>query len=335
MRDNFWKGKTIFVTGANGFVASHITLVLLNNQARVIGIIKEDIRNSFLNLTLKYTTRNLKIIKLDIADYPRLKQVFKSYQPDICFHLAAQAIVGSANKSPVPTFETNIKGTWNILEAVREFSPKTKVVVASSDKAYGEHKKLPYTEEAALQALHPYDASKACTDILARTYAHTYNLDVSVTRCANIYGPGDMNFSRIIPDTMRSLILGKRPVIRSDGTPLRDYIFVADTVAAYLTLAKALYLKAEKFRGQAFNFGSGKPISVLALVKKIIKISGRMNLAPKILSKRKIKGEIDRQYLSSKKTKRMLAWQPKYNLDKGLKETFAWYAYFLRGKNNV
>jgi CDP-glucose 4,6-dehydratase len=199
------------------------------------------------------------------------------------------------------------------------------VVVASSDKAYGEHKKLPYTEEAALQALHPYDASKACTDILARCYANTYSLNTAVTRCANIYGPGDFNFSRIIPDTIRSIVLNQNPVIRSDGTPLRDYVFIGDIVSAYLILARKLYTQ-KLSPGGAFNFGTGKPISVLGLVKKILIISNKQNLQPRILCKGKIKGEIDKQYLSSQKAKKLLGWRCQKSLSGGLKITFSWYA---------
>lgn len=323
------------ITGANGFLASHLTISLLEKGAHVIGIIKERIPSSFLALEFKKKKyRNLKLIEGNIVDYSFIKKIFKVYRPHICFHLAAQAIVGRANKSPIPTFKTNIEGTWNILEVAREFSHPTKIIVASSDKAYGEHRKLPYVESAALQALHPYDASKACTDILARTYAHTYNLTIAVTRCANIYGPGDLNFSRIIPDTIRSAIFNKNPIIRSDGRPLRDYVFIDDIVHAYLMLAKALYLKKNKISGQAFNFGSGKPISVLELVNLIIKISGIKNIKPQVLSKTKIKGEIDRQYLSCRKANKLLGWHPKYSLKAGLKKTLDWYRnYLVREKN--
>lgn len=332
MRNNFWKEKKVIVTGANGFLASHVTVSLLENGANVIGIIKEEIPFSFLNLKLKEQRyKNIKIIKNDIINLLFIKRLFKERKPDICFHLAAQAIVGKANKSPIPTFKTNIEGTWNILDVVREFSPKTVVIVASSDKAYGEHKRLPYAEDAALQALHPYDASKACADILTRTYAHTYNLATAVTRCGNIYGPGDLNFSRIIPDTIRSIILNKNPVIRSDGTPLRDYIYVDDVVSAYFCLAKAIYSHKNNIKGQAFNFGTGKPISVLKLVNLLVKIAGNNKLKPDILLKTKIKGEIDRQYLSSRKANNILGWQPRYNLIAGLKKTLVWYKdYFTR-----
>lgn len=328
--DNFWRGKTVIITGANGFLASHVTISLLENKAKVIGLVKEKIPFSFLNLTLKHKKyKNIKIIKGNIANFPFLKRIFKYYKPDVCFHLAAQAIVNKANKSPIPTFRTNIEGTWNILESVRQYSAQTKIIVASSDKAYGEHKKLPYTEDAALQALHPYDASKACTDILTRTYAYTYNLAAAITRCSNIYGPGDLNFSRVIPDTIRSVLKNTDPVIRSDGTPLRDYVYIDDVVDAYLCLARALYLNKNRVKGQAFNFGTGKPISVLKLVRLILKLSGKNNLAPKILAKHKIKGEIDKQYLSSKRASRILGWRYRYSLADGLQKTYHWYKTYL------
>lgn len=335
MKDNFWKRKIILITGANGFLASHLVLSLLKNGARVIGIIKEKIPVSFLELELRNKKyKNLKITKGDIVDYTFIKGCFKKYRPHFCFHIAAQAIVGEANKTPIPSFKTNIQGTWNILEVARIYSADTRIIVASSDKAYGEHRKLPYIETASLQALHPYDASKACADILSRTYAHTYNLAIAVTRCGNIYGPGDLNFSRIIPDTIRSVILNKNPIIRSDGTPLRDYVFIDDMVNGYLKLAKCLYLKKDKISGQAFNFGSGKPISVLNLVKLIIEISGANRLRSKMLSKTKIKGEIDRQYLSSHKANKLLDWQTRYSLKEGLIKTLNWYRHHLL-KNKV
>lgn len=326
--DNFWKNKRILITGANGFLGSHLSIKLLRLGSQVIGIIKEAHAVSFLKLTLGEIKKpKIKIIKSDIVNFKSMLKIFRKYKPDICMHIAAQPIVGIANKSPLPTFEANIKGTWNILEAARIYNIKA-VMVASSDKAYGEHKRLPYKEDVSLLALHPYDASKACADILSRCYAHTYGLNVAVTRCANIYGPGDFNFSRIIPDTIRSVILNKNPVIRSDGTPFRDYIFIEDVIDAYLMLTKKLYNKNIE-SGEAFNFGTGKPISVLSLVNKILLIAKKPNLRPKILSKTKIKGEIDRQYLSSKKANRIIGWQYKWELEEGLKETYKWYRIFL------
>jgi len=330
--DNFWKGKKVLVTGANGFLGSHLCLRLLKRGAKVVGIIKKTQAPSFLNIALnELKPEKIKIIKSDIVYLGAICKIFKRYKPDICLHVAAQPIVGIANKSPLPTFEANIKGTWNILESARICATKA-VVVASSDKAYGEHKKLPYTEEAALLALHPYDASKSCADILTRVYAHTYGLNTAVTRCANIYGPGDFNFSRIIPDTVRSAILNKSPVIRSDGTPLRDYIYIDDIADAYLLLARKLYKKSIN-PGEAFNFGSCKPISVLSLVKKILLTAKKQNLKTVIKSKKKIGGEIDRQYLSSSKASRSLGWRCRVSLDQGLKKTYAWYFNHLKCRN--
>jgi len=318
---NTWRNKIIFITGANGFLGSHLVKRALSYKAKVIVLIKEDIRFSLFKID--GLGGKCKIYKGDLSNIKLINSVFKNNKIDICFHLAAQTIVGIANNSPAGTLKTNIGGTWNMLEAVRAFGVKA-MVVASSDKAYGEHKKLPYKEDAPLVALHPYDASKSCADILSRTYANTYKLPIAVTRCANIYGPGDSNFSRIVPDTCRFAVKNKNPIIRSDGAPLRDYVFVEDIVDIYFVLAKRLLDKKIDF-GEAFNFGVNKPISVIEIVKKIIKISGNAALVPEILGKGKIKGEIDRQYLSSVKARRILGWKPEYSLQEGLEITYKWY----------
>lgn len=325
----FWQGKCVLVTGANGFLGSHLSMALLKKGANVIAIIKENPKYSFLKAALRELNNpKIKIVKSDIVNFRPLLKIFKKYKPRVCLHVAAQPIVGIANKSPLPTFKANIEGTWNILEIARICKTKA-TIVASSDKAYGEHKKLPYKEDAALLALHPYDASKAGADILARVYAQTYGLNTAVTRCANIYGPGDFNFSRIIPDTIRSAIWGKGPVIRSDGTPLRDYIYIDDVVNAYFLLAEKLF-KGRIKPGEAFNFGNSRPISVLSLVKKILLVAQKPNLKPRILSKTKIKGEIDKQYLSTAKSKKMLGWRSRFSLESGLRKTLSWYAQHLR-----
>ena len=318
---NIWKNKVIFITGANGFLGSHLVKRALSYKAKVIVLVKEEIKFSLFKI--EELGVKCKIYRGDLANSKLINSILKKNKIDVCFHIAAQAIVGIANNSPRGTFRTNIEGTWNILEAARVFGIKA-MVVASSDKAYGEHKKLPYKEDAPLIALHPYDASKSCADILSRTYAHTYKLPVAVTRCANIYGPGDLNFSRIIPDTCRAAIKGNNPIIRSDGTPLRDYAFVDDIVNAYFILAASL-LNKKIAVGEVFNFGIGKPISVISLVRMILKVSGKTGLVPEILSKGKISGEIDKQYLSSDKAKKVLGWQPKYSLKKGLEITYKWY----------
>ena len=318
---NIWKNKVIFITGANGFLGAHLVKRALSYKAKVIVLIKENIRFSLFEI--EELGSKCKIYQGDLSNSKLIKSIFQDNKIDVCFHIAAQAIVGVANNSPLGTFKANIEGTWNMLEAARVFGIKA-MVVASSDKAYGEHKRLPYKEEAPLIALHPYDASKSCADILSRTYAHTYKLPIAVTRCANIYGPGDFNFSRIIPDTCRLVIKDKNPIIRSDGTPLRDYVFVEDVVDAYFVLAKSLLNKKINF-GEAFNFGIGKPISVIGLVRIILKISKKTGLTPKILSKGKIKGEIDKQYLSSVKARNILGWRPKYSIQRGLEITYKWY----------
>lgn len=328
MKRSFWKKKRIFITGANGFVGSWLTKVLVEAEAQVVVLIKEEIPGSILD-EKKFCSKLKAVIRGNLVDYGLVESIFRKYKPDTCFHLAAQAIVGRANQSPLPTFESNITGTWNVLEAARNYGIG-RMVVTSSDKAYGEHDRLPYSEEDSLLALHPYDASKACCDILARTYAHTYDLPIAVTRCANIYGGGDLNFSRIIPDTIRSVLHKKNPIIRSDGTPLRDYIYIEDVVRAYLTLAEKV--RNKKIRGEAFNFGTEKPISVLDLVNKIIKISGEKGVKPIIMGKGKLKGEIDKQYLAIRKAQNLLGWQPKYDLEKGLRKTISWYQNFFRSR---
>lgn len=291
----------ILVTGSGGFVGSNLTKALKDS------VVPFDKKNSS-----------------DLRNFKAIDDALSKNDIETVFHLAAVSIVGEANSDPLLAFEVNIRGTWNLLEACRKHDI-SKVIVASSDKAYGEHKKLPYLEDFKLDALHPYDVSKACEDMLARTYHHTYGLPVAVTRFSNIYGGGDKNFSRIIPDTMRAVIQDKNPVIRSDGTPIRDYIYISDVVNAYLTLERGL----SSVRGEALNFGTDSPISVIELVDKIIKISNK-NLKPKILGKGKIKGEIDRQYMSSKKAKDTLGWEPKFNLDEGLRKTYEWYKNYLK-----
>jgi CDP-glucose 4,6-dehydratase len=313
--NDFWEGKNVLITGATGFVGSWLTRKLHDNGSNEIALTRD-----WIEPNIGFLQKIRSIVKGDILDYNFLLRLFNEYEIDTCFHLAAQAIVGVANKNPISTFESNIRGSWNVLEAARNCQTIKRIVVASSDKAYGKHDKLPYTEDFDLKGLNPYDASKVCEDILARTYYNTYKLPVTVTRFANIYGGGDLNFSRIIPDTMRSLILNRSPVLRSDGSPVRDYIYISDVIDAYLVLAENM----EKAIGNAFNFGTKKPVSVLELVNMIIKISGK-NLKPSIEGKGTPNGEIDRQFLDSSKAKRILGWEAKIPLEEGLKETYAWY----------
>ncbi|MEK6949731.1 MAG: GDP-mannose 4,6-dehydratase [Nanoarchaeota archaeon] len=313
-----WENSVVLVTGADGFIGSHVAKALADKGSEVITIVRDIKKES--NIGILGLKNSINILHGDLINYADCERAINEYGIDFCFHIAAQAIVGTANRSPLSTFESNIKGTWNILEACRLSKTVKGLVVASSDKAYGQQKKLPYTEDSPLNGYFPYDASKACAEILAKSYFMTYNLPLAITRNANTYGPADMNLSRIIPDVITSLLKGHDPVIRSDGTPERDYMYIKDAVSAYLILAENLHRK--EVVGQAFNFGTGKPISVLGLYKKIIMLMGK-NVEPEILGQ--AKGEIDKQYLDSTKAKKVLGWKTKYTLEQGLKETIAWY----------
>jgi CDP-glucose 4,6-dehydratase len=256
-----------------------------------------------------------------LEDYDVLERAINEYEIDTVFHLAAQAIVGVANRNPLATFEANVRGTWNLLEACRRNSKVSRVVVASSDKAYGIHPTLPYTEDMPLQGTHPYDVSKSCADLIAVTYHHTYGTPVCVTRCGNLFGPGDLNFSRIVPGTIRSVLQNERPLIRSDGTMIRDYVHVKDISAAYLLLAEKMEDKT--LHGEAFNFGTGDPQSVLAITNAILKAARREDLEPVILNE--AKAEIPAQYLSWERARTRLGWKPGKPLIERLAETIDWY----------
>ena len=277
-----WKGMDVLVTGADGFIGSHIAKDLDEKGAEVVTIVR-DIKKSS-NIDVLGLRDKITVVPGDLVNYADCERVINEYGVQFCFHIAAQAIVGPANRSPSSTFESNIKGTWNILEASRLSKTIKGLIIASSDKAYGQQKQLPYTEDSPLNGYFPYDASKACAEIIARCYFMTYNLPLAITRNANTYGPADMNMSRIIPDVITRILKNEQPVIRSDGTPERDYMYIKDAVNAYITLAENLHRK--EVLGQAFNFGTGKPISVLDLYKKIIKLMGK-DVEPKILGEAK------------------------------------------------
>src|SRR3989338_2710931 len=313
-----WKSAKVLVTGADGFIGSHVAKALIEKNADVTTIVRDIKKTNNMGI-LDIKNKN-NIVHGDLVNFKDCERAINEYDVELCFHIAAQAIVGPANRSPLSTFESNIKGTWNILETCRVSKTIKGLIIASSDKAYGQQKKLPYTEDSPLNGYFPYDASKACAEIIARSYYMTYSLPLAITRNANTYGPADMNMSRIIPDVITSLLNGKQPIIRSDGTPERDYMYIKDAVSAYLALAENLHRK--DVVGQAFNFGTGKPVKVIELYNKIIKLMGR-SIKPKILGE--AKNEIDRQYLSIEKARRILKWQPKYGLSDGLKETIDWY----------
>jgi CDP-glucose 4,6-dehydratase len=263
-----------------------------------------------------------------VENQPLLERALAEYEIQTVFHLAAQTIVGIANRSPLSTFETNIKGTWCVLEAARRCGTAPQVILASSDKAYGEQSRLPYTEEAPLMGRHPYDASKSCADILALTYHHTYRLPVCVTRCGNFYGGGDLNWNRIVPGTIRAALRGQKPIIRSDGSYIRDYFYVRDGASAYLHLAECLD-RLPEVAGQAFNFSTEIQVSVLEIVERILRLM-ESPLRPDIRGE--AANEIKHQYLSAAKARRVLGWRPCYSLEQGLQETIAWYCnYFAQG----
>jgi CDP-glucose 4,6-dehydratase len=323
-----WKNRNVLVTGGNGFIGSHLVNKLVEKEANVIVLVR-DLSN---NILYKYSNIESKIIQVqgDLVNYSLVERVLNEYLIDSCFHLAAQALVQVANRSPVSTFESNIKGTWNLLEACRNTKFIERVIIASTDKAYGEQERLPYTEESPLLGIYPYDASKACADILSRSYFASYGLPVAITRNANTFGGGDRNFSRIIPDVIRCILHNEEFIIRSDGTPERDYMYVKDAVNGYITLAENI--ENEDVRGAAFNFGTGKPISVINLYKKIAQLCEKSHLKPKILGE--AKNEIDRQYLAIDKAQKILKWEPKYTLEQGLKETIAWYKNYFESQYN-
>ncbi len=324
-KSDYWLDKRVLITGCTGVLGSWMTKHLLAHGADVVGLIRDWVPQS--NLMLSETVDQIKIVRGDIQDEALVARIFSDYEIETCFHLAAQTVVGIANRAPIPTFEANIRGTWNILEAARNWPGTRSVVIASSDKAYGAHDELPYSENAALLANHPYDVSKACADMIAQTYANTFGLPVAVTRCANMYGGGDLNWNRIVPGTVRSIYRQEGPVIRSDGTMRRDYVYVKDIVTAYLMLAEALAADANTHRGVAYNFGQDKPISALDMVQTIIGLSTNPQLEPDIQNT--ARNEIQDQFLSSQLAHERLGWEPAHSLEEGLRETVEWYYDFL------
>ena len=321
---SFWKNRTALVTGATGFIGAHVARLLVEQGARVVCLQRDAVRANALDLF--DLRRRVTVINGQLEDYALLERILNEYEIEAVFHLAAQAIVGAANRSPLSTFETNIRGTYFLLEACRVSPLIKRVVVASSDKAYGSHDTLPYQEDYPLLGLFPYDASKVCTDVLTRSFAHSYALPAAITRFANVYGPGDMNLSRIIPGTILSVLRNEAPIIRSDGTPLREFVYVDDVARGYLMLAEQI----ETARGEAFNFGAGEPVQMLALVKRIIELAGKAGeLEPHVMLKQKIEREIDAQYLSAEKALSRLGWQAAVDLDQGLQQTLDWYRQHL------
>ena len=321
-------GGAVLVTGAQGFIGSWLSQRLLDEGARVV-VTRRDIDPSS-RFRAEGIEDRCEIVQADILDYEALVRTMVTHGVRAVFHLAAQPIVGVANRSPLSTFESNVRGTYTVLEACRAVGvvgeAVERIVVASSDHAYGSHPELPYREDFALAARYPYDVSKACTDMSARSYAATYEMPLAVTRIANCFGGGDPNWSRLVPDTARALIRGQRPVIRSDGTPERDYLYVEDAVEVYLTVARSL--DRPELWGRAWNAGLGHSVSVLELVRRLIAVSGR-DVEPDIAGAGPPPAEIDRQFPDSTAIREELGWSPRWDLGEGLRRTYSWYEQHL------
>jgi CDP-glucose 4,6-dehydratase len=319
----FWQDRRVFVTGATGLVGTWTVEALLGRGAHVVALVRDQVAGS--RLTREGLADRIDVVRGDVADYALMERALAEYEIQTVLHLAAQTIVGIANRSPLSTFETNVQGTWCVLEAARRCGCDPQVIVASSDKAYGDQDVLPYTEDAPLQGRHPYDASKSCADLLALTYAHTYGLPVCVTRCGNFYGGGDLNWNRIVPGTVRAVLRGERPVLRSDGSFIRDYFYVKDGAMAYLHLAQQMAARPAVI-GHAFNFSTEIQVTALEMVQTILRLMDSP-LQPLILNE--ARHEIRHQYLSAAKARQLLDWRPGYALEAALRETIAWYEGYL------
>jgi CDP-glucose 4,6-dehydratase len=319
----FWRARPTLITGATGLLGGWLTRRLLDDGADIVCLVRDWVPQS--ELVSSGALARVRTVRGDVRDQALLERVLGEYEIDTVFHLAAQTIVGVAHRNPVSTFETNIQGTWALLEACRR-SPRVKsIVVASSDKAYGDQERLPYDEDTPLQGQHPYDVSKSCADLIAHSYAVSYGLPVAITRCGNFYGGGDLNWNRLVPGTIRSVLHGERPVIRSDGTLVRDYFYVEDGVGANVRLAEALRTNPE-LAGEGFNFSNEIQVTVLDLVRRILAHMGS-SLEPDV--RNEASHEIKHQYLSAAKARRMLDWSPSFELDAGLERTVSWYRDFL------
>ena len=323
LNPNIWRDRTALVTGATGLVGSWLTRRLHEAGADVVCLVRDWVPQS--EAVRSGTLDAVKIVRGDICDRDLLERTLGEYEINTVFHLAAQTIVGIANRNPVSTFESNIAGTWNVLEACRRSPAVKAVVLASSDKAYGDQEHLPYSEDTPLEGRHPYDVSKSCSDLLAQTYGKTYDLPVAITRCGNFYGGGDLNWNRIVPGTIRSVLRGERPVIRSDGQFIRDYFYVEDGAAAYMLLAEKL-LANPCLHGKAFNFSNEIQVTVRDLVERILE---QMNSTLEPDVRNEASNEIRHQYLSACRARTELAWSPLFTLEEGLTRTISWYQEFF------
>jgi CDP-glucose 4,6-dehydratase len=322
---HFWQDRRVLVTGATGLVGG----CLLEASADVVCFVRDWVPNS--ELVRSGMVDRVTVVRGDICDQEALERTLGEFEIETVIHLAAQTIVGIANRNPISTFEANIGGTWKLLEACRRSPRVGQIVMASSDKAYGDAPVLPYTEDTPLNGQHPYDVSKSCGDLIAQTYANTYGSPVCITRCGNFYGGGDLNWNRIIPGTIRSIMRGQRPVIRSDGSFIRDYFYVEDGAAAYMHLTEQLAQRPE-LAGQAFNLSTEIQVSVLQLVEAVLQQLDS-SITPEVLGE--ASNEIKHQYLDATKAREVLGWQPLFTLEAGLTRTIEWYSNYFQQNVSV
>ena len=323
----FWRDRPVLVTGGTGLVGSWLVRRLVEAQADVVCLIRDWVPQS--ELVQSRLLERVKVVRGNVCDQALLERTLGEYEINSVIHLAAQTIVGIANRNPISTFETNIQGTWALMEACRRSPAVKQIVVASSDKAYGDQPDLPYDETTPLQGQHPYDVSKSCADLIAHAYAKSYRMPVCITRCGNFYGGGDLNWNRIIPGTIRSIVRGERPVIRSDGSYIRDYFYVEDGAAAYMLLTEKMSSHPEIW-GEAFNFSNELQITVLDLVSRVLAAMGSA-LEPDVRGE--ASNEILHQYLSAAKARRLLGWAPLFTLEEGMERTITWYQEFFSGES--
>lgn len=322
----FWTDRRVLVTGATGLLGSWLVEALQERGADVVCLVRDHVPQS--RLVASGGLERAIVVRGELEDHATVLRAVNEYEVGSVFHLGAQTIVGTAARSALSTFEANVRGTWNLLEACRQCATVERVLVASSDKAYGEHDALPYTEETPLAGRFPYDVSKSCTDLVALSYHHTYGTPVVVTRCGNLYGGGDLNWNRLVPGVARWALRGETPLVRSDGEYVRDWFYVRDAVEAYLALAERLPDPA--LCGEAFNFGTETPTSVIDMTRQVLAAAGRPDLEPRILGE--ASREIRRQYLDCAKARRTLGWKPAWNTADALRETVQWYREWLASR---
>ena len=322
----FWLDRNVLVTGCSGLLGGWLSGALIDAGAHVIGLVRDQDPRS--RLEREGIGRRMTLVYGDITDREAVERAVNEYEVATIFHLAAQTIVGTANRSPLSTFRSNIEGTWNVLEAARMIGTVEQVLVASSDKAYGSHEHLPYAEDAPLHGEHPYDVSKSCSDLIAAAYHTSYGVPACVTRCGNFYGGGDLNFNRIVPGTIRSVLREERPVIRSDGQYTRDYIYIEDAVDAYVSLAEGMS-RSPDVTGEAFNFSCERPLKVIELTNMILSLMEREDIEPIVQGQ--ATNEIRDQFLSAAKARDRLGWRPRFGIEEGLVRTIDWYREFLGG----